>query len=95
MTLTKKWKHCFEPRLLKRYRVWLNKEINISNEPGHKENINKDSINRLLLASGRPITSVPGKLRVICIFLSLSRILVQVSHYATQFPSWKQTLSEN
>lgn len=95
MTLTKKCKHCFEHRLLKRDRFWLNKGINISTEPGRKANINKDSINRLLLASGRLISSFQENCALYAFFLSLSRILVQVPHRTTQFPFRKQTPSEN
>lgn len=72
MTLTKKCKHCFEHRLLKRNRVWLNKGINISTEPGRKGNINKDSINRLLLASGRLISSFQENCALYAFFIFVS-----------------------
>lgn len=53
---TKKWKdHSrYLHYLFKRYRVWLDKEINIQDiltKGGSKENTNKDLINRLLLTS--------------------------------------------
>lgn len=87
MAVTKRWKdrsryrHC----LFKRHRVCLHEEMNtrdISVEPGSRENANKDSINRLLLASYLLISSFE-KLRIICISRSLSGILVQMPHCKT------------
>lgn len=53
---TKKWKdHSLHLHyLFKRYRVWLDEEINIQDiltKGGSKENTNKDLINRFLLTS--------------------------------------------
>lgn len=98
MAARKRWKdrcryrHC----LFKRRRVCLDEEMNtrdISVEPGSRENANKDSINRLLLASYLLISSFE-KLRIICISRSLSGMLVQMPHCKTRRPCTPSLSSE-
>lgn len=86
ITLTKIWKHCSRYRryLLERHRVWLNKETDvqgISTVLESRENSSTDLINRLFFASNLLISSFRKTytgIHIICIFLSLSRILIQM-----------------